>query len=72
MQIHTYICTYVHIYVNDTMKLSINRGDRVPTRHLLSPNKDFSAEDGLYLNKFLAKGVTMGTPKLPGYCKSYW
>ena len=38
------------------MKLPNNGGDRVPTGHLLSPNKAYSAGIGLFIMELLAKG----------------
>ena len=43
-----------------------NEGDRVPTGHLLSPNKAFITGTGLYSIELWAKGAP---PNITGYCQ---
>lgn len=44
------------------MESSTNRGDKVPPRHLLLPNKTCRAWNELHLMKFLVKGVPIKPP----------
>lgn len=39
------------------MKLPNNKGDRTPTRHILSSNEAFSTGNGLHQIELLAKGT---------------
>lgn len=52
------------------MKSPYNRGDRAPTEHLLSPNKDPKIRNELYLIELLVKGAPW-IPNKPGCCQDY-
>lgn len=47
------------------MRLPNNRGDSVPTRHLLLPNKIFTVKDGLHLSELLVNGAVWKPPNNP-------
>lgn len=49
---------------------SPNRGDNVPTRHIIPPNKTPSARNGLHLVEFWAKEAPWKPPNIIGSC--YW
>lgn len=53
----------MYTYIKELyMESSTNRGDKVPPRHLLLPNKTCRAWNELHLMKFLVKGVPIKPP----------